>query len=327
MKNQTISGLVWLILVLLYSAICMSQPASDKNLLLVADKAEDAVYFVNTDTLEVESRVEVGRGPHEIIIVPGLGRAYVTNYEGSPSVSIIDINSRREIYRSSLRRMDRPHGIVPSHDGKWLYITIEANLAVLQMDPRNGEPLQTIETGQRITHMIVASPDGSRLYTSNLGSGNVSVIDLSSKSVIKQIATGNGTEGIALTPDGKELWVTNRASDSISIIDSDLLDVIETFEVTGFPIRVEISPDNHFAVISSAEAGQVTIVDVATRQQMAQLKVGNFPVGIEITPDSKWAYIGNSRSGTVSVVDLLNSRVSGEIKVGQGPDGMAFISQ
>ncbi len=269
----------------------------------------------------------VGRGPHEITVVPELNKAYVTNYEGDPSVSIIDIISRREIYRSSLRRMDRPHGIIPSHDGKWLYLTIEANLAVLQMDPRNGEPLQTIETGQRFTHMLVASKDGKRLYTSNLGSGNVSVIDLTTNGVLRHIATGNGTEGIALTPDGRELWVTNRSEETVAIIDTVSLEVIETFEVAGFPIRVEIGPNGEVAVISSAEAAQVSIIDVKSRRLLARVDVGEFPVGIEIGPASRRAYIGNSRSGSISVIDLLGFKVIDEVKLGRGPDGMAYYSR
>jgi len=302
------------------------ESALTNDLLLVADKQEDAVYFLNADTLQVEGRVEVGRGPHEITILPTLNRAYVTNYEGSPSISIIDINSRREIYRSSLRHLERPHGIVPSHDGKWLYITVEANLAVLQMDPRNGEPLQTIETGQRFTHMVVASPVGKRLYTSNLGSGNVSVIDLTSNQLIQHIETGNGTEGIALTPDGTELWVTNRASDTVSILNTQSLEVFATITVEGFPIRVEISPDGSIAVVSSAEAGEVTIIDVSSKQALARVGVGEFPVGVEISPDSQRAFIGNSRSGSISVIDLLNYQVTNVVKFGRGPDGMAYLA-
>lgn len=55
----------------------------------------------------------VGRGPHEITVVPELNKAYVTNYEGDPSVSIIDIATHQEIYRSSLRRVDRPTALSP----------------------------------------------------------------------------------------------------------------------------------------------------------------------------------------------------------------------
>ena len=62
----------------LCGCLCAEAPSSN-NILLVADKVEDAVYFVNADTLEVESKVEVGRGPHEITVLPQLNRAYVTN--------------------------------------------------------------------------------------------------------------------------------------------------------------------------------------------------------------------------------------------------------
>ena len=297
---------------------------SSAGYLLVADKEKDTLFFINAQTLEIENSVAVGRGPHEVAVAPALGRAYVSNYEGGLSISIIDLNTHREWQRIRLRRHESPHGIVMSPDGL-LYITVEANRAVLEMDPSNGEPLRTLQTNQRTTHMVVVSQDGRRLYTTNLGSGNVTVIDVDTGDIVQHIPTGNGTEGIALTPDGSELWITNRAADSISIIDTATLSIIETFEVTGFPIRVEISADGTRAVVSSAQAGVVTIIDVVSRNPLAQLEVGDFPVGIEITPDSSRAFVGNSRSGSVSVIDLQRLQVVDEINVGSGPDGMAFV--
>jgi YVTN family beta-propeller protein len=293
--------------------------------LLVVDKFEDTLYFINGETYAIEGRVEVGRGPHEVVAIPELNRAYVSNYEGDASISIIDLDRRREYLRSGLRRHGGAHGLAVSPNGSLLYITVEANLGVLEMDTKTGEPYRTLSTDQRITHMVAVSPDGGLLYTTNLGSGNVSVLDLATGEVLGHIATGNGTEGIALNSEGSQLWITNRGNDTVSIIDTHSLQIIDSIKVEGFPIRVAISPDGTRAVVSCAKTGDVKIIDASTREVLASIKTGEFPVGVEISPDGNRVFVANSGSGTVSVIDLQGLRVIRELDVGTAPDGMAFV--
>lgn len=296
---------------------------ADRSHVLVADKQGDMLYFVDAQTFAVEDSVAVGRGPHEVAAVPALRRAYVANYEGG-TISVIDLDTRTEERRIELDPYSRPHGIMGSPDGTSVYVTVEANQAVIEMDAATGEILRSLKTGQEVTHMLAVGPDEERLYTTNLGSGNVTVIDLAEETVVTHIPTGEGTEGIALTPDGSELWITNRAEDTVSIIDTETLEVTTTFDVEGFPIRAYMTPNGSRAVVSSARAGGVTIFDVEQREQLARLETGAAPIGVQITPDGSHAFVGNSRDGTVSVIDLEALNVVDQIALGEGPDGMAF---
>ncbi|MDP3743030.1 MAG: beta-propeller fold lactonase family protein [Methylotenera sp.] len=67
---------------------------------------------------------------------------------------------------------------------------------------------------------VKVSHDGRRVYISNGGDGNVSVIDTATNTVIATVAVGQRPWNMALTPDGKKLYVANGRSNSVSVIDT-----------------------------------------------------------------------------------------------------------
>ena len=64
-----------------------------------------------------------------------------------------------------------------------------------QLDPQ-GKVLTTIAVGQRPWNLAL-SPDGTRLYTANGVSNDVSVVDTRAGKVVRTIAEGTGPWGIA----------------------------------------------------------------------------------------------------------------------------------
>jgi YVTN family beta-propeller protein len=70
------------------------------------------------------------------------------------------------------------------------------------IDPASWERVGRI-TGLQGPHWIVFSPDGRRGYVTNSSGSTVSVVDLSDRSVIGELAVGEGPNGIMLrTPGG-----------------------------------------------------------------------------------------------------------------------------
>lgn len=300
-------------------------PVPDGGTVLVADKTDDVVFFVDAQTYAVEDTVAVGRGPHEVAAHPNLNRAYVANYEGEGTLSILDLDTRTEVERVDLSPYSRPHGITVHPNGESVYVTVEANQAVIEVDAQTGEVQRALKTNQEVTHMLAMSADDRRLYTANLGSGTASVLNLETESVVQHLQTGDGTEGLALTPDGEELWVSNRAEDTVSIVDTETLETLDTIDVSGFPLRVYMTSDGTQALVSCARAGEVAFVDVERRTVVKRVATGNAPVGVQITPDDQRAFVGNMRGGTVTVLDLTERSVLRQIDLGTGPDGMAFV--
>ena len=186
--------------------------------------------------------------------------------------------------------------------------------------------------------MVAATPDGTRAFVSNIGSGTVTAIDLAAGKVLAQVATGKGTEGIAVAPGGAAVWATNREADTVSVIDASSLKVVAELAAPSFPIRVAFTPDGRHALVSCARTGDVAVFDVAARRELRRLRAGfaptgaanllgftgSVPVGIVIEPSGARAFVAHTNADAVAVFDLGAGALAATLKAGREPDGMAF---
>jgi YVTN family beta-propeller protein len=320
--------------------------APAEGTLIVLDKS-DATASIHSDAGgPARLKLPVGRGPHEVVVSPDGRTAVVCDYgEQQPggTLTVLDLSSWKVARTIDLGEYRRPHGIVYDADGVHVVVTCETNQALVRVDVPAGKVVRGYPTQAQASHMVAVTPDGARAFVSNIGSGSVTAIDLAEGTILAQIETGAGAEGIAVTPDGGEVWVGNRAADTLSVIDAQWLEVRATLACPDFPIRVEITPDGKRALVSNAESGDVAVFDVAGRKELARIPMkleavqgsderlfgGQFgaspvPVGIEIAPDGRRAWIANTNADLVTVLDLETLAVAGRIPTGRQPDGMAW---
>ena len=317
----------WLVgLGVVFGLVAAELPAQDA-VLLVVNKSGNTLSFVDPADGTELTRVETGHSPHEVAVSPDGRWAYVTDYGTGPqpgsTVTIVDVAARSRVGTIDLGSHTRPHGVSVTPDG-YLWVTTEGSSHVLKLDPTTRSVLVEAETGQRVTHMVVAA-GYDRVYTANIGSGTVTAVDATTGDVLGHIDTGAGAEGIALAPDGDHVYVSNRSAGTLSRIEVASNTVTGSLEVGDFPIRVEVLPDGGRALVSNAEANELAVVDLELWQVERRIPVGEVPVGIQITPDGSTAYVANTRADKISVVDLEAWQVVGEITAGEEPDGMAWV--
>ena len=302
--------------------------------LLVLNKQEATLAFVDPSTMQVVARVPVGDGPHEVVTSADGRRAYVSNYgQQTPgnSLSIIDVAARKELKRLDLGPLLRPHGIV-EREGK-IYFTAELNRAVARYNPETDKVDWIMGTGQRIGHMLVFHPQKKTIYTANILGDSVSVIELDQPEQpgppprITHISVGKQPEGIDVTPDGAELWVGANQDGTISVIDTATNKVKETFKIGGPPIRIKFTPDGKRALVSDPQAGQLIVIDAATRKELKRLDVGEAAVGLLIEPTGRRAYVATIATGKVHAVNLEDLTVAGSVETGKGPDGLGWAGK
>ncbi|MCA1616584.1 MAG: YncE family protein [Acidobacteria bacterium] len=169
---------------------------------LVLNKADNTLSFVDPETLKVSARVAVGEGPHEVVVSADGRTAYVSNYGtqqvvGS-SISIIDIAARKELRRVDLGALRRPHGLAVA--GGKLYFTSETSRSVGRLDPATDKVDWVMGTGASVSHMLVVTPDNRRAYVTLGALNGVASVDLETLKVIARGETGQGPDGIAYAP-------------------------------------------------------------------------------------------------------------------------------
>jgi YVTN family beta-propeller protein len=296
---------------------------------LVLNKSDNALAIIDPRTLKVLGTVPTGTAPHEVAASADGRLAFVCNYGTGPApgntISIVDIGARKELTRLDLGPLIRPHGITEA--GGKIYFTIEGSRAVARIDPGSSRIDWIMGTGQDGTHMVVVTPDHTKLYTANIASGTVTMIRLvpvQGADSIAQIPVGKGSEAIDMSPDGREVWIAHRSDSGMSIIDTATDKVKASFQTAKAPFRVKFTPDGRRVLVSDPMAGEVIVYDASSHQETKRIKIGGAPVGILIQPDGTRAYIAETQGNKVAVLDLSSMEVTGTIDPGREPDGMAW---
>ena len=315
------------------------------DLLLVVNKTDGTLSILDAATGKVRTTVTVEAGPHEVEVLADGKSAAVSSYgtkaEPGHVVSVIDLASAKVVSRIDIGPGSRPHGLKALADGR-LLVTAEGTREIVIVDPREAKVTARIATGRDISHMVTASPDARRAYVTSLAGGSVTVIDLVTGKVVKDIPTGKGAEGLDATPDGREVWVANREANTITVIDVKTLAPVFTINATEFPIRVKFTPDGRRAVVTFTGSGDVGVYDTATRVQAARIPIGRdavagaetrvfqkrfgtspAPVGLLITADGGRAFVSAGHADVVAVIDLQKLRVDDAWTAGKEPDGLA----
>ena len=255
-------------------------------------------------------------------------RAFVANYgtraSAGRSLSVIDLEAGKEVRRADLGAFRRPHGLALV-EGKF-YFTAEANRAVGRYDPETDKVDRIVGIGQEVTHMIAASPDGTTLFTANIGSGTVTAIRRDTGK-LAHVAMGWDPEGLAVSPDGREVWVGRRSGGDVAVIDAATLAVKSTIRTgAGMAARLRFIPDGKRVLLPDPAGGRLIVLDAASHREIKSIAVGEGPVGALTDPGGRRAYVPLAGEGKVAVVDLESLSLAGTIETGPVSDGMAWVS-
>jgi YVTN family beta-propeller protein len=300
--------------------------------LLVLEKNDKSMAIIDPSTLKVVGRVPAGEDPHEIVASDDGKYAYISNYGAfqnpQHTISIADLSVQKALPAVDLGALRAPHGL-EMVNGK-VYFTAEGSKVIGRYDPATRQVDWTLGIGQNRTHMLVVSRDENRIFTANVNSDTISILDRDKNGdasgwIQTPISVGKGPEGFDVSPDGKEVWAANSHDGTLSIIDLASRKVVQTLDLhTKFANRVKFSPDGKLVLISDLGMGDLIAVDAAARKEIKRLNLGRGVAGILIVPDGSRAYIAVSTDGQVAVVDLKTFSVTGRITTGKGPDGMAW---
>ena len=328
-KVITISIFGVCLLACLNAACAHAQTQTPSPALLVLDKEDNMLSIIDPATAKTIARIPTGEGPHEIAASDDGKLAFVANYGARTpgnTISLIDVVAQKELRRVDLGALRRPHGITFADSRVWF--TAEQNRLIARYDPASNQIDWILGIGQNGTHMLVFSKDRSQIFTSNIGSDSLTLLERSGDSVAwsaTNISVGKGPEGGDISPDGREYWAANSGDGSISIMDIAAKKVVQTLNVqTGRSNRLKFSPDGNLVLVSDLGNNAVLVLDRASRKERKRLNLGRQPEGILMVPDGSRAYVAVAGENAVAVLDLKTLDVTSRIPTGKGPDGMAW---
>ena len=330
-----------------------------RSALLVLEKAQNTLIILDPGALKIVGRVPAGNDPHEVAVSDDGRTAYISNYGafggiGGNTISVVDLVAQKPLPAIDLGALRLPHGL--AFAGGNLYFTAEGAKVVGRYDPSTRKIDWVVGTGQDRTHMVVVSNDVKTIFTTNVSSATVSIIEQSTAQMpgpppppagaqarppgppgprgppradwhVTNIAVGRGSEGFDLSPDGRELWVANAQDQTVSIIDVAGRRVVQTLPSTRSANRLKFTPDGRYVFVSDLGGNEMLVIDARARKEFKRIPLSGNSEGIVMSPDGTRAYTTLNSRDAVAAIDLKTMTVAGEVKTGRGPDGLAWATR
>src|SRR3954463_13702022 len=188
-----------------------------------------------------------------------------------------------------------------------------------------------------------AEPPSYLVFVSNERSGDVTVIDGATDSVLGTFPVGKRPRGIHATPDGRRVFVTlsgsprmgpgldedrapaDKRADGFGVIDPLTRKLIDRWHVGSDPEQFAISKDGKFAFIANEDDASASIIDLDSGQSRGRIKVSGEPEGVGVNPATGEVYVTCEEKGEGFAIDPDQQRVIATIETGGRPRSVAFL--
>lgn len=215
------------------------------------------------------------------------------------------------------------------------------------LDLATLEPVGSLDVGAKGPRGIGVTADGKYLVTANKDDANVSIIDLATRQVIKQVKIGKNPEFVRVL--GDKAFVTYEPSAKsgpppkpgaavaedddddkiparIAIVDirkgKVLREIISRPETEG----MEFSPDGRRMIVTNEGDNTITVHDIRSGKLLKTVSTHEFgdrPRGIKVSPDGK-RYVSTLEFGHKLLVLDAKLNPLKAVETGNTPYGVAF---
>lgn len=261
----------------------------------------------------------------------------------------------------------RPQAVALSPDGLLLATSGKTQELVL-IDPKNGDIKQRValpssealdpndvsshllkpdKSGQLSYTGLIFSPDGSRIYLSNV-SGDVKVFRVDADGQVSglppiALPAANAPRrkeeipaGLAISRDGRRLYVVLNLSNRLAEIDTATGKVLRLWQVGVAPYDVVLAGDKAYVsnwggripdddsltgpagqgtrvrvdpVRHIASEGSVSVIYLTQEMPVREIMAGLHSSGITCSPNGRYVVVANAGSDTLSVIDTRTNDV------------------
>jgi YVTN family beta-propeller protein len=206
-----------------------------------------------------------------------------------------------------------PIALVPSPDGKYLYVAEQTAKQIAIVDLTTKAEVKNIKLPNEPTGIAVSAE--GRLYvtcSSDLWpDGMVCVVDPDKAMVLNRLPAGQGARSPVLSHDGNTLYVCNTYEDNISVINVSTGGIGDvSISVMREPFAAAITPDDSVLVVTNCLpvqkatdtlkiASRVILIDAYKKKirDTIPLPTGSHSVfGVTVSPDGKNALVTHLRA-------------------------------
>lgn len=179
---------------------------------------------------QVQVFKNVGREPYDGLVTPD-GRYYLAGLFGEDGMALLDLWHVERGVRKILPAYSKGEEKLPVYKmphlrgwaiaGRYAYVPAIGRHEVLIVDTESWQEVGRVKVaGQPV--FVMARPDGRQIWVNFAfpDNGQVNVIDVESRQVIKTLAPGKAILHMEFTPRGEAVWISARDDHRVMVIDT-----------------------------------------------------------------------------------------------------------
>jgi len=315
-----------------FGAAALQAASTPANALLVLEKEQNTLVIVDPASLTIVARVPVGDNPHEVAVSDDGATAYISNYGGN-TIARVDLAAQKPLSPIDLGALRQPHGLVMA--GGKLYFTAEGAKVAGRYDPATQKIDWVVGTGQNRTHMVIVSKDLKTVFTSNVSSATISVIEQGAMQGPgggrgpggpggrggpsgPGGPNGRGGQGGPGGPNGRGPGGPPPGGGPGGGQDWNITNIPVGQGSEGF----DLSPDGKELWVANAQDGTVSLIDVAGKKVAGTLPSTWSANRLNITPDGKYAFVSDMSGNDLLVIDAATRKEYKRIKLPASSEGL-----
>ena len=305
--------------------LLVTGPAAAASLFVTNTKS-DSVSVIDTNTFEVLATIPVGNGkPNRIVFHPDGKWAWVV-YDKSHDLGVIDADTRKLVKRVKIG--GNPYNLSFTPDGRYLLVldwsSDTSNDEIIFYDLQAEKIDGRVEVSTWPAHSVF-SRDGKRLYVSGETAGDLTVIDVTTRTTVARHVHGGGDAmGLALAADGKILYAAAGENKTILKIDTATNKPIGTIALPGIVHESTLTLDGRYLYTTLRRSNKIVVVDTSSDKVVTTIPQKGYPDLVTMEPTGRHALVTNRWADHVSVIDLTTHAQVRTIPVGKAPHGMAL---
>jgi YVTN family beta-propeller protein len=218
-------------------------------------------------------------------------------------------------------------------EGGWDYLLVDAQARCLYVSHGdrvvvlNADSVTVVGEISKTqgVHGIALAPELGRGFTSNGRTSTVTIFDMKTLKVIKEVpANGKNPDAILYDPFSKKLFTFNGRSSDASVLDPSTGDTIAAIPMGGKP-EFAVTDLKGLIYVNNEDKSEINVVDTKTLKVISHwsLAPGESPSGLAF--DMKNHRLFSVCSNKLMVVmDSENGKVIATVPIGSGVDACAY---
>ena len=174
---------------------------------------------------------------HMLVVAPDENRIFASDVN-SDTISIFERDKDADVsgWRQTRISVGKgPEGFDVSPDGKELWAANSHDGTVSIIDLAGRKVTQTFDLHTKFANRVKFTPNGRMVLISDLGTGDLIILDASSRKEIKRLSLGQGVAGILIVPDGARAFVAVSRDNEIAVVDLKTLAIAGKIKTGGGP--------------------------------------------------------------------------------------------